>query len=170
MRCIMQRMLLTLLDGSTVFVRPISPEDKPLLAEGLRQISPETAFRRFLTPKVSFSAAELRYLTEVDQHDHIALVALQDDRLVAVARAVRTDDHTADLAIVVGDPWQGLGLGRQLVALVAERARVEGVTHIAGTMLAGNTRALKLMRGFGTQVDRDVISHGVREVVTRLAA
>ena len=126
-------MLLTLLDGSTVFVRPISPEDKPLLAAGLRQISPETAFRRFLSPKVSFSAAELRYLTEVDQRSHI-------------------------------------GLGRQLVALVAERAREQGITHIAGTMLAGNAPALKLMRGFGTQVDRDVISHGVREVVTRLAA
>ena len=166
----MQRMLLTLLDGTTVFVRPISPEDKPLLAEGLRRLSPETAFRRFLSPKVSFSAAELRYLTEVDQRDHIAYVALQGDTLVAVARCVRTDDDTADLAIVVGDPWQGLGLGRQLAALVAERAREQGITQIAGTMLAGNTAALRLMRGFGTQVDRDVISHGVREVVTRLAA
>ena len=163
-------MLLTLLDGTTVFVRPIAPEDKPLLAEGLRQMSPETAFRRFLTPKVSFSAAELRYLTEVDQRDHIAYVALQGETLVAVARAVRTDAHTADLAIVVGDPWQRLGLGRQLVALVTERAREQGVTQIAGTMLAGNAAALKLMRGFGTHVDRDVMSHGVREVVTRLAA
>ena len=34
MRCIMQRMLLTLLDGTTVFVRPIAPEDKPLLVDG----------------------------------------------------------------------------------------------------------------------------------------
>jgi acetyltransferase len=166
----MQRMLLTLLDGTTVFVRPISPEDKPLLVEGLRQLSPETAFRRFLSPKVSFSAAELRYLTEVDQRNHIAYVALQDDQLVAVARCVRTDEDTADLAIVVGDPWQRLGLGRQLVALVTERAREQGVTQIAGSMLAGNTAALKLMRGFGTHVDRDVMSHGVREVVTRLAA
>ena len=89
---------------------------------------------------------------------------------MAVARCVRTDDDTADLAIVVGDPWQRLGLGRQLVALVTERAREQGVTQIAGTMLAGNTAALKLMRGFGTHVDRDVMSHGVREVVTRLAA
>ena len=48
------------------------PEDKPLLVAGLRALSPETAMKRFLTPKVSFSAAELRYLTEVDQHDHIA--------------------------------------------------------------------------------------------------
>src|ERR1700741_4365158 len=128
----MQRMLLTLLDGSTVFVRPISPEDKPLLAEGLRRLSPETAFRRFLSPKVSFSARELRYLTEVDQRDHIAYVALQDDQLVAGAPSVGTGSDTAGPAVVVGDPWQGLGLGRQLVALVTERARAQGVTQIAG--------------------------------------
>ena len=72
----MQLMLLTLLDGTTVFVRPIAPEDKPLLVAGLRPLSPETAMKRFLSPKVRFSAAELRYLTEVDQHDHIALVAV----------------------------------------------------------------------------------------------
>ena len=55
-------MLLTLPDGTRVYVRPIAPEDKPLLVEGLRRLSPEAAFRRFMSPKVSFSAAELRYL------------------------------------------------------------------------------------------------------------
>src|SRR5215218_3506821 len=113
-------MLLTLHDGSTVRVRPIAPEDKPLLAEGLRRLSPEASFRRFLSPKVSFSAAELRYLTEVDGHDHIAYVVLQGDTLVAVARIVRTDAETAEMAIVVGDPWQGQGLGRRLAALLAQ--------------------------------------------------
>ncbi len=166
----MQRMLLTLRDGTTVFVRPIAPEDKPLLVEGLRRLSPETSFRRFLSPKVSFSAAELRYLTEVDGHDHIAYVALQGDTLVAVARLVRTDAETAEMAIVVGDPWQGLGLGRQLSALLADRARQQGIRRISGTMLAGNRQALRLMKGFGTHIDHDEMSHGIREVVTRLAA
>jgi acetyltransferase len=166
----MQRMLLTLPDGTTAFVRPIAPEDKPLLVDGLRRLSPESSFRRFLSPKVSFSAAELRYLTEVDGRDHIAYVAFVDGRFAAVARAVRTESDTAEMALTVGDPWQGRGLGRTLAALLAERMREQGVTKIAGTMLAGNTAAFRLMRGFGTQLDRDVMSHGVREVVTRLAA
>ena len=92
MRCIMQRMLLTLLDGTTVFVRPIAPEDKPLLIEGLRRLSPETSMRRFLSPKVRFTPAELRYLTEVDGHSHIAFVAVDahdPSTLIAVARSVR---------------------------------------------------------------------------------
>jgi GNAT superfamily N-acetyltransferase len=166
----MQRMLLTLPDGTTAFVRPIAPEDKPLLVEGLRKLSPETSFRRFLSPKVSFTAAELRYLTEVDGRDHIAYVAFLDCQFVGVARCVRTEPDTAEMAITIGDPWQGRGLGRALAALVAEKAREQGITKIAGTMLAQNKAAFRLMRGFGTQMDRDVMSHGVREVVTRLAA
>jgi acetyltransferase len=166
----MQRMLLMLPDGATAYVRPIAPEDKPLLAEGLKRLSPETSFRRFLSPKVSFSAAELRYLTEVDGRDHIAYVAFLEGRFVGVARAVRTEPDTAEMAITIGDPWQRRGLGRALAALLAEKAREQGITKIAGTMLAGNKAAFRLMRGFGTQTDRDVMSHGVREVVTRLAA
>ena len=57
-------------------IRPIRAEDKRMLADGLRRLSPESVQRRFLTPKRSFSRAELRYLTEVDGRDHVALVAL----------------------------------------------------------------------------------------------
>ncbi len=166
----MQRMLLTLLDGTTVFIRPIAPEDKALLSAGLRNLSPETAYRRFLSPKVRFSADELRYLTEVDGHDHIAYVAVAGSTLVAVGRVVRTAPDTADMAIVVGDAWQGLGLGRRLARLLVDAAAAEGVTRIAGTMLADNRPALRLLKGVGTEFDVDSIAHGVREIVTRLAA
>jgi GNAT superfamily N-acetyltransferase len=169
----MQPMLLTLLDGTTVFVRPIGAEDKPLLIEGLRRISLETAMRRFLSPKRRFSEKELRYLTEVDQHDHIALVAVdarEPSVLIAVARCVRVSGDTADVAVVVGDPWQGLGLGRRLMRVLADAAEREGITRFAGTMLADNGPALRLMRGFAMPLERDIVSHGVREVVTRLAA
>src|SRR4051812_30778594 len=153
-----------------LLVRPITPEDKPLLVAGLKALSFESAMKRFLSPKASFSAAELRYLTEVDQHDHIAYVAVEGDQLVAVARCVRVGDDVADVAIVVGDPWQGQGLGKRLLRLLADRAADEGITRFAGTMLADNRQALRLMRGFGVPLERDLVEHGVREVVTRLAA
>jgi GNAT superfamily N-acetyltransferase len=164
-------MLLTLPDGTRVHVRPIVPEDKPLLVEGLRRLSPEAAFRRFMSPKVSFSAAELRYLTEVDQRDHIALVAVDAEhpsRLIAVARCVRVAHDTADIAVVVGDPWQRMGLGRRLADELARRARAVGIERIAGTMLADNRAALRLMRTFS--IEREHMSYGVREVVARISA
>jgi acetyltransferase len=166
----MQRMLHYLLDGTLVLIRPIEPSDKPLLVEGLRRLSPEAAFRRFLSPKVRFSEAELRYLTEVDGHDHIAYVAVKGDELVAVGRVVRSAPDTADIAILVWDEWQGLGLGSWLAQRLARAAAAEGVTRIAGTMLADNRPALRIMKGVSPDFVVDDLSHGVREIVTRLAA
>jgi RimJ/RimL family protein N-acetyltransferase len=127
-----------------------------------------------MSPKVSFSAAELSYLTEVDGHDHIALVAVDAEhpaRLIGVARCVRAPQapDTADIAIVVGDPWQGMGLGRRLAREIGRRARAEGITRISATMLADNKPAFRIMRGFGRPFEADVLSGGVREVVARLA-
>ena len=170
MRCIMQRMLHMLLDGTMVQVRPIEPDDKHLLVDGLRRLSPEAAFKRFLSPKVRFSEAELKYLTEVDGHDHIAYVAVLGDTLVAVGRVVRVDRETADIAILVWDEWQGLGLGSWLARRLAAAAAAEGVTRIAGTMLADNRPALRILKSVSSDFLVDDLSHGVREIVTRLAA
>ena len=84
--------------------------------------------------------------------------AADPDVLIAVARCVRTAPDTAEMAIVVGDPWQGLGLGRRLRGCSRTPPPAEGVTRIAGTMLADNRPALRLMRGFGAGFDarRDV--------------
>jgi GNAT superfamily N-acetyltransferase len=166
----MQRMLHYLLDGTMVRIRPIVPEDKALLSDGLRRLTPETAYKRFLSPKVRFTDAELKYLTEVDGHDHIAYVAVIGTTLVAVGRVVKTAPDTADLAIVVGDPWQGHGLGGWLARLLAAAAAIEGVTRIVGTMLADNRPALRILKGVSPDFVHDDLSHGVREIVTRLAA
>jgi hypothetical protein len=66
-------------DGTRVSVRPIRPSDAALLSAGLAHLSPESARRRFLAPKPRFTLAELRYLTEVDHVDHVALVAVLAD-------------------------------------------------------------------------------------------
>ena len=69
-------------------VREIRPTDKAALSDALHRLSDETVYRRFLSPKPDFSAAELRYLTEVDGWNHHALVAVPADdpeRIIAVA-------------------------------------------------------------------------------------
>jgi hypothetical protein len=59
-------------DGAPILIRPIRADDKRMLGNGLRHLSPQSVQRRFLTPERSFSRAELRYLTEVDGRDHVA--------------------------------------------------------------------------------------------------
>ncbi len=165
----------TLRDGTRVVVRPIRPGDKALLSEGLRRLSERTIRRRFLAAKPRFTSTELRYLTEVDGRDHIALVAvLADDPagLVAVARCVRLPDRpgTAEMAIVVGDAYQGLGLGRRLAQLLADEARRTGIRRFAATMLGENEPAQRIMRTITQRLEGSWAGGGVRELIGDLAA
>jgi GNAT superfamily N-acetyltransferase len=165
----------TLPSGSRVLIRPIAADDKDKLARGLRQLSEESIRKRFLAAKPRFTRAELRYLTEVDGFNHIALVAvLEDDpdQLVAVARCVRLPDRvaTAEMAIVVGDPWQNQGLGRALATALADAAVAVGIRRFAATMLGNNEAARRLMRTFARRLEEGRVSGGVREVLVELAA
>lgn len=168
-------MLFELRRGPRVLIRPIEPGDKAKLDAGLRQLSRETIYKRFLAARPSFSRSELRYLTEVDGVNHIALVAVlaaNPEQLVAVARCVRLPDRpdTAEMAIVVGDPWQRQGLGRALAVALADAAVAAGIHRFAATMLADNAPALRLMQTFARHLEQGAITGGVREVTAELAA
>jgi GNAT superfamily N-acetyltransferase len=149
-------------------MRPIDPADKARLSAGVAALSPESAYGRFLTGKSSLTPAELRYLTEVDGVDHIALIILRGSELIAVGRIVRDAERrdTAEIAVTVCDDWQRRGIGR---ALTRELTLRSGVDRVSGTMLASNRAALALMRGIGP-LEYSAISGGVREVVARVGA
>jgi len=153
-------------------IRQIEPGDKEALVEGLRRLSDESIRRRFLAAKPRFTAAELRYLTEVDGRNHIALVAELDGELVAVARCVRLPDRpdTAEMAIVVGDPFQGQGLGRALTLALADAAVAVGIRRFAATMLGDNEAARRLMRTFSRRLEEKRVEGGLREAIVELAA
>lgn len=148
----------SLSDGRRFLVRPISPNDKDLLASGLAHLSPESVYRRFLSAKPRFSAAELRYLTEIDHVDHEALIAVLADepsRVVGVARFIRDpeDPTCAEVAVTVGDAYQGQGVGRYLGELLADAARDRGVQRFTATMLAENAAAHRLFAAISTRLE-----------------
>jgi RimJ/RimL family protein N-acetyltransferase len=166
-------MLHTLRDGTRVLIRPVEPGDKPRLQHALGQLSPESIRRRFLAAKPVLSAAELRYLTEVDGHDHLALIAvLEDDpeQMAGVARCVRLEPggDTAEFAIVVGDPLQREGLGTVLAAALGAAARRAGIRRFTATTLADNDAAQRLIESFATRVRHRVLEGGVRELIADL--
>ena len=154
--------------------RHIRPDDKGRLADGLRRLSPESRHRRFLMPKPRFSSSELRYLTEIDGFDHVAIVAVSaedPDVFYGVARFVRLreDPTTAEAAIVVGDALQGKGLGRELGRRLADEARELGVKRFTASMLGENQAAHALFRSISDRLTEH-IQAGLREVVAELAA
>lgn len=170
----MEHMFVPLHDGSEVLIRPIGPQDAPLLRRAHRVLSARTVRDRFLTAKPRLSGTDVRYLTDVDQHSHVALVAVdraRPERIVGVARWVRDPENptAAEAAFVVTDPMQGLGLGSALAIGLADRAVEEGVEVLVGSMLAGNASSEALFRRMGGELT--VRHEGItNEVSTTLPA
>lgn len=148
----------TLKDGSPVVFRLVRPDDKDLLVDGLLRMSPESRFRRFFTYRDRLSAAELAYLTEIDQERHFALAAGRprpDDRELGlgVARFVVLDDadlpegtRCAEAAIAVVDEAQGLGLGRMLFERLVMAAAEREIDLFRFDVLAENDTMLGLVK------------------------
>jgi len=143
-------------DGSKVLIRQVQPADAALLADGFARLSPQSRRMRFLARKDQLSAAELRYLTDIDHHDHEALGALDqaDGRGVGVARYVRDagDPRAAEIAVTIVDDWQGRGLGTELLTRLSGRARSEGIHRFTALVADDNTAMAGLLRNMSASL------------------
>ncbi|HEX2016793.1 MAG TPA: GNAT family N-acetyltransferase [Solirubrobacteraceae bacterium] len=168
-------MLIRLPTGQRVLIRQIRPSDKSLLKAGLARLSAETIRRRFLSPKPTLSSGELRYLTEIDGENHVAYVALLADvpreTLIAVGRYVATaeDPRTAEVAVVVGDEFQGHGLGTRLGLALADHARTVGIQRFSASMLSDNAPAHRLFARISQRLSSERQT-GVDTLIADLAA
>jgi GNAT superfamily N-acetyltransferase len=151
----------TLRDGSLVRIRQGHSSDRHLLLRGFQRLSPESRYRRFLAPMSELSEATVHYLTEIDHHDHEAMIALEEDtgEGIGVARYVRDPARpdSAEVAVTVVDDWQGRGLGTLLLDVIGARAREVGITTFTAVMLATNRVMMDLLKQFDSVrlVDQD---------------
>jgi GNAT superfamily N-acetyltransferase len=163
-------------DGTLILLRPIRYDDKWLLEAELRNLSEASVQRRFLTAKPRYTRSELRYLTEVDGWNHVALVAESPTqagrRILGVGRYVRhaDDPAKAEVAVEVIDDFQGRGLGTLLVDELGRRARMRGVTRFTATMASNNIPAQRLFRKLTGQSAVQHLGRGASELEGELAA
>ena len=137
-------------DGTEVYLRPVTPSDKGRLAEGLEGLSAGSRYFRFFTNKRRFSGDELRYLTEVDGLDHVALGVLDTEgRGLGVGRFIRMDGGVAEVAITVVDAMQGRRVGQLLLWALLHAARGRQVTTFRFAILSGNVAMRRLVKSFG---------------------
>ena len=139
-------------DGSDIRIRPVAPEDKELLRRGLEELTPESRYRRFLTPKDHFTGGELAYLTEVDHHDHEALVATTETGdPVGVARYVRLvgEPTAAEAAVAVVDAWHRRGVATALLERLSARALAVGIDRFRATAFASSHEVIDLLTHLG---------------------
>lgn len=165
----------TLRNGLSIAIRPIRPDDKARLAAGHALMSPETQRLRYLMPKPRLTAAELRYLTEVDDHDHVALVAVAGEwpeATLGVGRFIRRRDRpdTAEFAIVVADAFQGIGIGSAIAEQLADAAVERGISRFSATVLHENTAVRALLSRISRRLAGARWSDGSGELVYELKA
>ena len=170
-----REVVVTLNRGREVVIRPIRPDDGPRLKLGYQALSPQSQYRRFLGSKPRLTDADVRYLVDVDGLNHFALVATTagtPDSIIAVARFVRDadDPEAAEFAIVVGDPYQGDGLGTEMLERLARAATARGIRRFRATMLSDNVAVRKLTRRLAGQAARERHFGSVDELEVDLAA
>ena len=140
-------------------IRPIKPEDAPLLLELFENMSRKSIYHRFFSPLKSLPLSMLVKFTQIDYDREVALVALEQDqdkeRLLAVARAIRDpDQQNAEFALAVGDLWHGKGLGTKILQRCIEVAREQGVKALYGRVLSENNEMLALAEKLGFHLSR----------------
>jgi acetyltransferase len=157
-------------DGRRLLLRAIGSDDRDQLAALFARLSPESRYRRFLSPKPEVTSREIERLANVDHTNHEAIGAVdpRDGSVVGVGRYVRYPDRpiTADLAVEVADELQNLGIGTALARCVVHRARTNGFALLTATTLWENRPARALLRslGFRARASR----HGVIELELEL--
>jgi len=152
-----------------VTIRAIRPEDRGLVIDALRKVSEESLRLRFFAGKAKFTDYELRQATEVDFVNVVALVAVLDednrDTIVGGGRYLRTGTsgggQRAEVAFLIDDAHQGLGIGSRLLKHLATIARASGITAFEADVLRTNEGMLRLFSRSGLPITRTVTSDAV---------
>jgi acetyltransferase len=141
-------------DGRTVILRPIKPEDEPLWLEMFQNFSEESIrYRFFQILKDTPHETRVRYCN-IDYDREIAIVPeLTEDgrrKILGVTRvSIEPDGKKGEIAFIVADPWQGLGLGTKMVDYVLEICKDMKVETVYAIILPDNYRAINLMKKMG---------------------
>jgi acetyltransferase len=154
-------------DGWQVFVRPIRPEDEPLIHGFLRHVTSHDLRLRFFAQMKEFSHEFIARLTQLDYARAMAFVAFDEvtNELLGVVR-IHSDSiyESGEYAILLRSDLKGRGLGWALMQMIIEYARSEGLKAIFGDVLTENTVMLAMCRSLGFEVKSDPTEHDICNV------
>ena len=159
-------------DGTVLTLRPIRPEDEPLMVKFHNTLSEETVlYRYFGLPKLEQRVAHER-LTRICFNDYdreIALVAVRQnsetkaDEIIGVARLIKMlGTNEAEFAIVISDLFQGHGLGTHLLRVLVGIGQREKIGRITALILPGNHAMQRVFRKVGFEVTYDRVNEAMR--------
>jgi acetyltransferase len=153
-------------DGSPVTIRPIRAEDETLMAKLHETLSDATVYSRFfrnipLSRRIAHE--RLSRICFVDYDQEMALVVeyhhpdTAEVELLGVGRLIKqSGTEEAEFSVLVGDAWQGQGIGSKLLSLLVDIGRQENISRIIGTILPENSAMQQVSRKLGFTVTHSV--------------
>ena len=144
-------------DGVEVLIRPIRPEDEPMIARFHEHLSDRSVYLRYfhlmdLDRRVSHDRLIRICFNDFDRD--IALVAAHEDAILAVGRLNRIDATNAELAVLITDEYQGRGLGTELTRRLVEIARAEKIERVIAEILPENIHMQRVCRELGFRMEQ----------------
>ena len=142
-------------------IRAITLNDKTLLKEGFERTSEQSVYNRFLGKKGELTNDDLRYLTEIELQNHVAIVVCVTEQgrelLIGVGRyLVFSDASVAEIAFSVDDKHQNIGVGTLLFQHLVKIAKTQEIRKLRGEMWIENTKILEIFRQSGFDLNMEV--------------
>jgi acetyltransferase len=159
--------------GKSVLVRPVRPEDEEIFLHFFKQVSAEDLRLRFFAPVRDFSHAFLARLTQMDYARAIAFVAIDpetSEMMGAVRLHADANHETGEYAILMRSDLKGLGLGWELMRMMIEWAKAEGLRLVEGQVLRENTTMLDMCRRLGFDIRNDPHDGDIKIVALALGS
>ena len=148
----------TLRNGREVLLRPIKPDDEPMIRDMFYSFSEQTVYLRYHASLKSMPHNRLQIFCNVDYDTEMALIVVAgtpgDEEVIGVGRYATDPAKTsAECAFVIRDDWQALGLGTTLFARLIEIAREHGIDRFNASVLPENSGMIKVFRRSGLHVE-----------------
>ena len=166
-------------NGRRATLRPVLPQDDGLTRAFVGALSATARRNRFHGALNGLSEARAQEMTQIDYQRHMGFVITVTDGdeevVIADGRYVLGEDgECAEFGVVVADAWQGLGLGKRLIAALCKCAHRAGARWLCGDVLAGNRDMLALVERCGFNVresgEDDAVLHVERSVAAEMPA
>jgi GNAT superfamily N-acetyltransferase len=140
-------------DGCAIEIRALRREDEADMLAAVGKTSAQSLQRRFFVMKRHFSDKERAFFLDVDFNNHVAIVAVAEERggkvIVGGGRYIVFEPGRAEMAFVVIDAWQGRGVGSVLMRHLVEIASGAGLKELTAEVLPENAAMIKVFGKFG---------------------
>ncbi len=145
--------------GMNIVLRPVKISDEHLLKDFFYSLSSDCMYHRFISTRTDMPHARLQQFVVIDYSREMVILAIRKeaDKELIVGMGqyfIDKQSHTAEVAFVVVDDVQGVGIGTELLEYLTYLAKKNGLHGFSAAVLIDNKKMLKLFEKMGFRIEK----------------